>query len=607
MKHTNAIIIIAAAIYSISLESCSDDFLERYPKTEITAKEFFNTVADLETYTNGFYAYITAPYADYGSDNISIHTGSAPVDQVTASMDQVVAGSISSSNIKGWNDWQKLRSINYFLANASKASGAEADVNHFKGIARFFRAKFYYEKVMDYSDVPWYNTPMETNDPSLYKAADPRALVVDSILADLQFAADNIKPDLKTRTRINRYAALALMARISLHEGSFRKYHPEIKLEGDHSRFLEKAVSACRQIIDSGKFAIYGSSGKDFAALFTSASLDNNPEIILQKASGKDIGVTNNTNTVLNWQWSLSRSLMESFLMTDGSPFTLQQGYDRKTYTEVFRNRDPRMAATICHPGFRRSPSGTPELPGIKFGGYGQLKYFPLDEALRGGWNMDFTSLPVYRLGEIFLIYAEAKAELGTLTQADLDISVNLLRSRVAMPPLDMSSANASIDPVMAAYYPNVAGANKGVILEIRRERRVELACEGLRAADLKRWAAGQRFADNNQGVYIPSLGVHDMTGDGKPDIAILASPSDTSPIDSLTESQKKALTYYYLKTRDGVDEGFYLSEGTRGHVCFTAYRKNPRSFVAPRHYYLPIPRQQVLLNPRLKQPFGWE
>jgi hypothetical protein len=526
---------------------------------------------------------------------------------MVVSMDQVVIGNISSANIKGWDNWKKLRSINFFLVNAAKATGSPADIDHYIGIARFFRAKFYFEKVCLYSDVPWYNRPLETGDELLYKAADSRSVVIDSILNDLQFAVDHIKPDLKTKTRISRYSALALMARICLHEGTFRKYHAELNLTNDYRPILEKAVWACEQIMNSGEFAITGNSAEDYRALFVSPALENNREVILQQASNKDLGVSNNTNTVLNWQWSLSRSLMESFLMSDGTPFNRVDGYDRKTYPEVFENRDPRMAETICFPGFKKTEGSVPELPSIKFGGYGQIKFFARDEALRGGWNLDYTSLPIFRLGETVLIYAEAKAELETLTQADLDKSLNLLRDRVGMPRLDMNQANATIDPALAAYYPNVAGGNKGVLLEIRRERRVELACEGLRAGDLKRWAAGEHFADNNQGIYIPYLGAYDMSGDGKPDLAILPSPDDLTPIAHLTDEERKYLSYYYLKTKDGADEGFYLSEGDKGFVSFIAYRKNPRTFIAPKYYYLPIPKQQLLLNPQLQQPFGWE
>lgn len=597
MKKISSIICLLSFLILIS--ACADS-LERYPTTEITEKEFFNNATDLQTYTNGLYSYLEDPYADYGSDNVSIHNG-------TNAMDQVVMGNVSSSNlssnINGWTNWTYLRRINFYMVNKDKAVGNQADLDHFEGIARFFRAMFYYDKVKDFSDVPWYDNPLDNDAEELYKPADPRATVMNNILADLEFAATHIKPEIKTRTRINQYAAMALMARICLFEGTYRKYHSEISLQNDHTRFLEKAVWACEQIMNSGEFAL----ADDYGALFDSYKLDTNSEIILQKAYDKDLGVTNNTHSVLNWQWSLSRSLMESYLMTDGTPFTKQEGYATKTYLEVFENRDPRFAQTFCYPGFKTAPQNKPELPGIKFGGYGQIKFYPKLEEQRGGWGVNYTSLPIYRLGEIYLIYAEAKAELGTLSQTDVDNTINKLRDRVGMPHLSMATANANVDAHLASYYPNVSGANQGVILEIRRERRVELACEGLRGEDLKRWEAGTHFADNNEGIYVPYLGAYDMTGDGEPDLAILASPTETGPIDNLTEEQKANLVIYYLKNSGGTDEGFYLTEGIKGHVGFTAYQKNPRKFEAPKHYYLPIPRQQTILNPQLKQPFGWD
>lgn len=594
MKKINSIICLFG--FLILMSGC-EDFLDRVPQTEITEIEFFNNVTDLETYTNGLYTYLSVPYYDYGSDNVSLHNG-------TNTMDQVVMGNVSSSNISSsitnWGNWSTLRRINFFLVNAGKASGAEADKNHYIGIARFFRALFYYSKVQSYSDVPWYEAPLGNDDEILYKASDPRATVMDHVLADLEFATTHIKTTMGTKTRINKYAALTVMARICLFEGTYRKYHTEIGLQSDYQRFLEKAAWASEQVMNSGLFDL----GPDYGALFDSNSIESNKEVILQYACDKDLGVMNNTHTVLNWQWSLSRSLMESYLMTDGTPFTEQEGYATKTYLEVFTDRDPRFAQTFCYPGFKTSPQNTPELPGIKFGGYAQIKYFPKLEEQRGGWGMNYTSLPIYRYAEVLLAYAEAKAELGQLTQDDLDKTINKLRDRVSMPHLDMAIANANVDSYLAAYYPHVTS---GVLLEIRRERRVELACEGLRGEDLKRWGEGQHFADNNEGIYIPYLGAYDMTGDGEVDLAILASPTETGPIDYLTPDQKKSLSIYYLKNSGGTDEGFYLTEGTKGHVGFTAYQKNPRKFESPRHYYIPIPKEQTILNPQLKQPYGWD
>ena len=592
---------ILISLVGLGVTACESDFLDRAPLTEITEADFFKTVTDLETYTNGFYEYIGPSYNDAGSDNDAIYTGSATINQV-------VAGNISSSNVSGWNDWDELRTYNYFLNNLGSVSEGNAeDINHYIGIARFFRARFYASKVMTYSDVPWYNKAMGTDDEDMYKPVDSRAMVMDSVMNDLQYSVDYIKEDIGSRTRISRWAALASMARICLNEGTFRKYHAEINLQDDYQRFLEKAVWACEEIMNSAQFSLYGSSGADYGTLFNTPSLDNNPEVILQRASSEALGVGNDTHSVMGWQWALSRSLMESYLMADGSRFTDQPDYAQKSFVEVFKDRDPRLAETFAYPGFKQTETGNAYVPKVTFGCYDQLKFYPRDESLRQGWGRNFTSLPIFRYAEVLLTYAEAKAELGTLTQDDIDKSINLLRTRVQMPGLNMAEANANPDPVLAAQYPNVSSTNRGVIYEIRRERRVEMACEGLRATDIKRWAVGDLFALNNEGAYIPSLGAMDLTGDGVEDVAILANPGDTTRLASLPADVKDKLTLYYLEKEDGTDDGFYLTEGDHGHIGFTSYIQVPRHFESPKHYYLPIPLKQLTLNPNLKQPFGWE
>lgn len=592
---------ILISLAGLGLTACESDFLERTPLTEITESDFFKTVSDLETYTNGFYGYIGPSYNDTGSDNDAIYTGSSTINQV-------VAGNISSSNVGGWDDWSQLRSINYFLQHTGNVTEGNAeDVEHYIGIARFFRARFYADKVMTYSDVPWYNKAMGTDDQDMYKPCDPRALVMDSVMNDLQYSVDHIKEELGTRTRISRWAALASMARICLNEGTFRKYHEELGLQNDYQRFLEKAVWACEEIMNSGEFSLYGNSGADYGTLFNTPSLDSNPEIILQRASDEALGVGNDTHSVMGWQWALSRSLMESYLMADGSRFTDQPDYASKSFIEVFDGRDPRLAETFVYPGFKQTEAGNAYVPKVTFGCYDQLKFYPRDENLRQGWGRNFTSLPIFRYAEVLLTYAEAKAELETLTQSDIDNSINLIRTRVQMPGLDMAQANANPDAWLAEQYPNVSGPNRGVILEIRRERRVEMACEGLRATDIKRWAVGDLFALNNEGAYIPALGAIDLTGDAREDVAILANPADSVRLAGLPADVKAGLTLYYLEKADGTDDGFYLTEGDHGHIGFTSYQQVPRHFESPMHYYLPIPLTQVKLNPNLEQPFGWE
>ena len=106
-------------------------------------------------------------------------------------------------------------------------------------------------------------------------------------------------------------------------------------------------------------------------------------------------------------------------------------------------------------------------------------------------------------------IYAEAKAELGILKQADLDATINVVRDRVGMPAILLASLNLNAN--LEKQYPNVTGSQKEVILEIRRERRIEFACECFRYDDLLRWKSGRLFEEIQQGVYIDQFGLHDL------------------------------------------------------------------------------------------------
>lgn len=592
--------ILALGLITIGMTACKKDFLQRDPQTEITEGSFFQSPADLETYSNGFYRYLSPSYSDINSDNIANYNADGEVDLL-------VRGGLSSANASGWGkaDWEALRRINFMLDHIPQVKGDPALIRHFVGIARFFRANFYFEKIKKYHNVPWFSKTLTADDPALMKGQDPRALVADSVLSDLNYAAENIKPD-GTNTRVTKWAALTLLSRFALHEGTFRKYHDEIQLSGDYQRFLDAAIVASAKIMKDGGFSITntGKGGLDYRDLFASANLTANKEVIMLADYSKELGLGNNSHTVLDYTWSLSRNLADTYLKTDGTPFTSSPGYDTKVYTEVFADRDPRMMETIINPAFRGA-STLDEPYRIKptLGGYNQIKFYPRSADLRQGWELNYTDLPIFRYAEVLLINAEAKAESGTIGQADLDQTVNLLRARVKMPSMNVGVA---LDPVLSATYPNANASNWALLLEIRRERRVELACEGRRFDDLMRWKSGKLFQDSQQGMYVPALGAMDVTGDGQPDIAILASPNDESAIAGLSAAVREKLSKYYLKDKDGKDQNFYLSKGTSGFIAFTRDRDQPRIFIEPKYYYRPIPISEMVVNPQLKQVFGW-
>jgi len=147
----------------------------------------------------------------------------------------------------------------------------------------------------------------------------------------------------------------------------------------------------------------------------------------------------------------------------------------------------------------------------------------------------------------------------------------------------------------LADAYDKVSGANKGVILEIRRERRVEMAFEELRLNDLKRWGAGKLISQHQKGMYIPVLGVMDVTADGVPDIAIIG-PNDPEPAG------------VSIILRVGGNEAIALDGpgGLSGHITYTADKINKLPFEEPKWYYYPIPLSETVLNPQLKQIQGW-
>ncbi|WP_293309762.1 RagB/SusD family nutrient uptake outer membrane protein, partial [Pedobacter sp. UBA5917] len=431
MKTTYYIHIVLFLISVGLLASCKKDFLDRIPETTITPNQFFKTTADLETYTNGFYGMFGPGTDDLFSDNISVNLGGSELDNM-------IRGKINPANVGGWS-WTNLRTINYMLNNLQQVQGDAAAIRHFVGIARFYRGIFYYNMIRRYGDVPYYSKVLNPDDEAqLYKAKDPRALVADSVKADLEYAAANVMPT-GTNTRITKWAALTVLARFCLFEGTFRKYHDELGLQATATSFLQRAESASKEVMGGG-FSIYntGKKGEDYQKLFTSQDLSGNKEMIFYDDYDRALNRSNSTHYVFDWQWALSKSLIDTYLMTDGTPFTSTANWDKKTYAEIFSNRDPRMAVTVMPPGFSTTLGGIPNKTRPTFGGYPQIKFYAIDPTSKV--YTEFTDLPILRYAEVLLIQAEARAEMDLLNQTDLDNTINVLRNRAGVTPLNMAA-----------------------------------------------------------------------------------------------------------------------------------------------------------------------
>ena len=450
------------------MTSCNDDFMQQIPETAITVEGFFNSTSDLQTYVNGFYnngtLFSGGRYDDPQSDNVTINTNTNEMYYGLLN-DQLLP-----DNAGGWDGWGSLRSVNVMLANLDRVVGSEEDINHFVGIARYFRAWFYIGKVESYSDVPWIDKPLSTVDEALYAAQTPRAEVVQHIIEDLDYAAEWIKTDMGDRTQIHKYCALALLSRFALYEGTFRKYHPELGLASTANDLLQKSIAASEAVIGSGQFEITGKGATDlsgeslpsgfgaegFRSLFTSMDLSSNREIILWRRYGEKSGGSNMSDLLMTTsgsdKYSLSRSLQESYLTKDGKPYSTVAGYDRKSFSEVFADRDPRFAETFAYPGISAEVAGvlSYHTPNPQRGGYSMGKYYLRvfnRDTYSGASLGQYNGLPVYRYAEILLNYAEAKAELGQLAPDVIEKTVNELRDRVDMPHFD---AAREVDAICA-------------------------------------------------------------------------------------------------------------------------------------------------------------
>jgi len=597
MKYQFAIISIATLFF---LGACNDEFLDRTPETSIGKENFFNSEADLNLYINNLYNFPGSGLfnADRGTDNAA----------TTGNMEHktMMTSTPSSATITGGWNWGQLRDVNFFLENFGKADVTPETLNHFEGLARFFRAQFYMDKVQRYSDVPYYDFVIETNsDEALFKAADPRAFVVEKIFEDYAYAAEHVFADQPTGA-VNQWVVKTYMARHALYEGTFRKYHDELSLEGTADSFIQMAKDLAKDIMDSGNFQIYstGNPEDDYAAIFTHPDLTSISEVILPNISID--GLKNSGSSATLWgdyEVCPSKDLLQSYLMSDGSFYTDQDGYQTKLFVEECAGRDPRLAQTYGTPGFVLDRVDTYTTGnGLyvqrltkNFSGYHQRKGMvnSADQDV-----VDEVDVPVLRYAEVLLIYAEAKAELGTLTQEDLDLTVNVLRDRVGMPHLQMG---VGVDAVQQARYPLVSSPE---LLEIRRERRIELALEGLRMADLMRWKAGKLLEAEPEGLYFPGLGKYDLNGDGVEDI-ILIDGSETVPGAGEKEVNSLGVELVYYRTgMQGDDANVYLSNGTSGTVQTVIDRG---IFVEPKFYYRPIPETHVVVNPNLTQIFGWD
>lgn len=549
----NILIFATSLVVSGMISSCTMG-LDLGPKDQVSDATFWKQAKDFELAANAFYGALPA----HGTaDNASDMTfGSGP--------DAVSNGTyLVPDESSLWNDaYGAIRGINYLLTKAEEYHNKD-EIKRYIGEAHFFRAWHYFNLFRSFGGVPIVLRALDLDSEELFAPRDSRADVVKLVVDDLK---ENAIPNLPEQSemaaedlgRISKGAARAFLARICLYEGTHRKYHNEEGAE----ELLSIAASVSHDIIESGEYDLFKEFGTDlsYRKLFIEAGEDC-CEMILSRRYVKDINGTHMFTRYLEQNiMNPSRKLVDTYLCKDGLPIDKSGLYDGlATMSSEFNNRDPRMEQTIMKPGidvYRYEEPVKYEKP-VLTGyptrtGYQCYKYLGETNA---SWlnNAEYDNI-VLRLGEVLLIYVEAKFELdGQISDDDLNISINRLRDRVGMPHLTNAFCKAN---------------GLDMLTEIRRERTVELACEGFRYDDLIRWKTAE-----------------------------VEMPQSVKGIKFIGTEYQQMFPELEVGKDIFVDENGYM----------IAEPSTSRFFDPGKHYLKPLPKKQIKLNPNLEQNPNWQ
>jgi hypothetical protein len=556
--------------------SSCERFLNLPPRDAISNEDYWNSAADLEKYILQFYPKLprhgtagTMPIEDATSDNMVL----AVPDPILNGGRTITTGSWSS-------DWVNIRNINFFFDNYGKVQDRIESYRHFLGEAHFFKAWFYFQLLNQYGDVPWYTSSLQPGSQELYNPRTARTVVADSILAHIDKAVEFLNArNTAGNSRLNKEAALAFKSRVALFEGTWQKYHqgtPFATSGAQPQKYFQACIDAANQLIN-GTYTkgIYntGNPDTDYYTLFGLDNMSNVNEVLLYNASNASENMGNNVQlytTVRSQRMAVTWNLVTSYLGKTGQPYDyLSVAKDTKGndfLKKIATDCDPRLQGTVWIPGDLRIASNNSRFdkPYVDQGGENlcatgfQVKKFsnPYSRAAGSDQSGGFseTGYIIFRYGEVLLNLAEAQYELNQTVAYD---ALNLLRRRAGMP--NFSILPQSEDPTLEYYGYEVSDA----LYEIRRERRVELALEGRRSDDYRRWAAhalirGKRF------YGYPFL---------KSEF-----PSYNPPLQS-----NGLIDYFKTQLPDG-------------------YRFRPE-----RDYLDDIPQLERTLNPNLSQNPGWE
>lgn len=566
--------------------SC-DDILDKTAKTSfMESAAYWSNVSEVSSYTNNFYK----NFAGYGENGFQgwFYYEALSDDQVNPNAFGWKFYAVPARS-GYWDDaFTQVRSANAVISNVASSSLPDKMKAAYTAIARLNRAWQYYQLVREYGDVPWTTDPLTSDEDKAAVCGDrtDRDIVMDSVLADLDFAIANLG-EAYDKTRWSSDMALAIKSDVCLYEGTYCKY----RTKADNgkaadkeraARYLRECCQASEALITSGKYRLTRTYGE----IYNSLDLSRCPEVIFYRNYEKDVMTHGLVTATCATQevYGLTRDAVDAFLFLDGRP-KATTGLDSGdsavvnadgdySISHLLAVRDRRLSvitdsivAFKGHPWCRQNDGG---LDGTMTSatGYGIRKFdnTAMDYYYRTGINTNYTDAPLFWYAVILLNDAEALAELGSITQDDLDATVNLLQQRAGLPPMTLKPDRDPDNDMRVS----------SLIWEIRRTRRCELMCDNwVRYWDLVRWHQLDKLDSKvhpavNRGAHIGGAGNAGAGGAGKTDFK---------------GSAKAEIT---------LDDDRYIipAAGERTYK--------------PKYYFFPIPTTILKLNPNIRQNPGW-
>ena len=416
------------------------------------------------------------------------------------------------------------------------------------------------------------------------------------MLEDLDFACEHCYDSGAwiNSAQINRYIALAYKSRVCLFEGTYRKYHSVDPSTGKpwedtqaSERFLRAAAEAAYELMQAGIYSIVNNPANvrtQYRKLFTEEAIDRTEIIWAREMS---VGMT--TFHDLTWRytsgsygqrWSLDQDFVKTYLNLDGSRYTATG----EEFAREVENRDYRLGQSIITPGYEKLVGGTatPTPPDftVTLTGYQIIKY-NIDDKNYESAKVSYNSLPIIRYAEVLLNYAEAKAELNEFGDEVWNAPIRPLRERAGV----RGDRPSSADPFLQTYY----GIDDCDLLEIRRERAIELLLEGRRYDDLMRWHLGEKLNKQWYGIYVPALDTpYDLNGDGTNDVCFTKGEAGNEP----------GVSYIQV----GGSSLYSLENDTSGRLLYSVGRN-----FEEKRYLRPVPQTALNINPDLGQNHYWK